>query len=395
MRFSSTGRVATATAVALAAMAGSAARGTDPLPGVADLQKLLADEKYTGAVAGASRLLAATGTAAPAGLDKAQVYAIKADAHLHLRQFSQAADAYTRSSKAASDPVVAATGTAMALLIKRSHSGTYVPRQPGSDGAKPSPIDIVSTEDHQAVLTDLFTDEFAADTAKLTAGTKTATTVPQLQAAAELAALLRQLEVASIGADVKTEPVVMAIASHASDVLGAALQPLSQRVDQIQTAADAPSANGRRWQARSMATGATGGDPTATTGGGGSGPKVGLTAQERSDLQSIIFSAQRIAQAAETLAKTTDEPKGLAASASASVPPAAGGDAAPPADGSTADTGGGGGGGGLAGVSAEANKVVAKATEVLNAKYGRSGTTYAPGTSTGVRGATAPPPPAQ
>jgi len=390
MRFKATGRVAAAAAaILLAAMSAPAARGADPMPGVADLQKLLADGKFKAAVAGASRLLAATGSSAPAGLDKAQVFAIKADAHLHLRQFSQAADAYTRSAKAASDPVVAATGTAMALLVKKSHNGTYVPRQPGSDGVKPSPVDIVSTDDHQAVLTDLFTDEFAADTAELTAGAKTATTVPQLQSAADLAALLRQLEVAAVGADVKTEPVVMAIASHATDVLNAALQPMSQQVDEIQTAANAPAPNFRRGQSRSMVTGANSGDPTANTGGGGgSGPKVGLTAQEQSDLQSIIYGAQRIAQAAGALAKTTDEPKGLSASAS----PAAGADTAAPADGATPDAGGGGGGG-LAGVVAEANKIASKANDVLTAKYGgRSGRTYTPGASTGVRGTTTPPP---
>ena len=366
MRSAITRRSAVAT-LALTSLLGRSVRpvaaAAPPMPTTADLQKLLADENYAAAVAGATRWLAGSGPTAPAGADKAQVYAIKAQAHLHLQQFSPAADAFTRSAKAATDPVVAATGTAMALLIKRSHGGTYAPKQPGADGVKPSPVDIASTADHQVVLTDLFNDEFAADEPKLTAAKK-ATTVPQLQAAAELAALLRQVEVAATGADAKSEPEVTAIAAHAAEVLEAALPPMSQRVADIKAAADAPSPYGRRRQSMTTPGGTNGGTDAAATGEG-SGPKKGLTAQDKSDLQSIIANAKRVAQASDTLARTTDEPKGMS---STTQPPASDGDAAPPPDGTAAP-----GAGGLAGVSTDAAKVASDANDVLTASYGRPG----------------------
>ncbi len=326
---------APALAVAAALLVWSArtsARAADaPTPAAAassaDVQALIDEKNYSGAVSAVSRLVTKSGSAA-ADLDKAQLYALKGEAHLHLKQSTQAADAFTRASKAATDPTTAATDAALALLAKRSPSGTYKPKQPGPDGAKPAPVDLTAGGDHKDAMGYLFADEFAGAGSKLKAA-KTATSVPQLMQAADTALSLRQLEVAATGADEKTKPEVAAVAEHAHGLLETSLRLMAQRVADIRQAASATSTTYRQQR---QPNGAYLNVPVVT--------KAGLSSSNVSELRNVQDTCGKIGPAAQAFAKVS------------------------------ADAGGDGGSAGWDAVVADATRTGSQAGDALNTDYG-------------------------
>ena len=344
MRCGSTVRAAALTLAVLTAGAATAPwAAADGTPGsatsAADAQKLLDDGNFNGAVTAASHLLALSGQAA-GGIDKGQVYAIKGEAQLHLKQYALASESYDKAAKAGGDPAVAAVDAATAVLAKRVRNGTYTPRQPGSDGAKIPPVDVLTPDGRKAAFAALFTDELAAAEPKLKAA-QTAKTVPQLLAAASLANGLRSLEQVATGSDEKTKAEVTAVAAHAHDLLATALQTAAQRVADIRRAADAviPDYNNRNLNGQATM-------PQRPL-------KVGLTSRNVSELKDIQNTCQQIGPAADAFAKAV-----------AQDAPAAG-------------DGGAGAVAGVAGdweaVTSQAKQVSSDAQAVLTADYGNTG----------------------
>ncbi len=343
MRSGTAGRLAIT--AALAALVGATAA---PPVTLSDVQQKYSEGDYPGAIAGASRLLAVTGGAA-ASVDKAQVYAIKANAELHLKQFSPAGDAFSRAAKAATDPQVQATDVAMALLIKKSHNGAYAPKQAGSDGAKPSPVDVVSDADRKTALTALFEDEFAAATPKLTAAkaVKSAGSMSVLQSAIDSLLLLHQLEEAATGSDEKTRAEIDAVTKQAHEVLDTVIKAMADRVEQIKTASEVLS----------------------TTPGHRPGQKVGVTAQNNTELQTIITNAQGGKQAADKF----DTSRTAAIATSASKTTAAAGAGTDTTATGAATSGADGGSSDLSDIITQADKVISD-TQALMTEYKASTT---------------------
>ncbi len=369
MRFTTTTRLATAAWAGLiaAAVRADAVKPAGTTTTAEDVQKSLADGDYTAAVTGASKLLAATGSAAPAAPEKAKLYAMKGDAELHLKQYSSAGDAYARAAKLSTDAKATATDAATALLVKRSRGGAYAPKQPAADGTKPSPVDITA-DDRRTALGYLFADELAADAAKLKAA-KAAKSVPQLLAGVNLAVGLRQIEEAATDVDAKSAPEVRAISDAARAVVQAGLDQLKGQLGSIKEASESRG----------------GGEENGGTGGGGGGGspagpsrgrRSGLTAQAVSGLKSIMSTCQQqIVPAADTFAKATaDVSSGgssPAAAATATDDPAGGGTAAVAAPAGTGE------GGSLSAawqaISTDATQTATQAQELItNSTAGRS-----------------------
>ena len=328
-----------ATLVFAAGPAAPTTRGADAAPAAgvpsaaaatsaADVQALIDAANFGGAVSAASRLIAKAGSATGPDADKAQLYALKGEAQLHLKQWSQASDAFAKAGKAATDPAVAATDTATALLVKKSPGGTYKPKQPAADGTKPSPVGVASADDRKTALGYLFADEFAAAGPKLNAA-KTATTLPQLLQAAQMATDLRQLEMAATGTDEKTKPEVAAIGDNAHTLIQTNLQTMTGRVADIRRSAETQSTN---YQQQRTANGGMVNVPQVT--------KAGLTQANVTELKQIQATCQKIGPAADAFAKVS------------------------------ADTGGAGGSAGWDQLSAEATRTNSEAGDVLNANYG-------------------------
>ncbi len=318
--------------LAVATCAAAQARAADgPTPAsaksAADVQALMDAGNFNGAVSAASHLVFVTGAAA-ADVDKAQVYALKGEAHLHLKQYPQASDAYGKASKAATDPTLAATDAALSLLVKRSPSGTYKPKQPAADGSKPSPVDILAADQRKAALGYLFADEFVAAGPKLKSA-KAATTVPQLLQAADTAMTLRQLELAATGADEKTKPEVAAIAEHAHGLLQTNLATMTARVADIRRSADSTTTS---YQQQRQANGAYANVPVIK--------KAGLSSSNVSELRNIKDTCAKIVPTAQAFAKVS------------------------------ADAGGGGGSAGWDALAADAGRTSSQVDDVLNADYG-------------------------
>ncbi len=300
---------------------------------VTDLRRVFDAGNYAGAVSAASRL-SFTGGAAAAGLDKAQVYAIKGEAHLRLKQYAPAADAFAKAAKAAPDVATVALYTATEQLVRRSRNGAYTPKQPVPPAVvKPGPIDVTAVDKRAAALGSLFVDEFAAAGFKLRAA-KAATSVPQLLAAAELANHLRLLELAATGGDAKTRPEVAGVADHAHALLESNLQTMAARVADIRRAANTTSITYTRVKDPSQAAGYYNQQVFR---------KAGLTQRNVQELNDVESTCQKVVPAAD----------GFAKAAVAADAPGRGGNAA------VWDA-----------LSAEATRVAALAQDVLSADYG-------------------------
>ncbi len=356
MRFQPPIRGSTTAALALLTLMVPLARADGPPPSAAtsaaDVQTLLDANNYAGAVSAASRLLSKAGNAPGPDADKAQLYALKGEAHLKLKQATQAADAFDKASKAATDPAVSATDAATGLLAKRSRNNVYTPKQPAADGTKPSPVDITAADDRKTALGYLFADEFAAAAPKLKAA-KTAKTVPEMLRAADLANGLRSLEVAATGSDDKSKPEVTEIADHAQGLLDTSLKTMAQRVGDIRQAANAQSTQYGRQR---MANGGYANEPQVH--------KAGLTSRNVSELKQIESDCKQIGPAADAFAKAVAE----GGTTPAAAAPAAPAGAAPAA------AGGAAGGSGWDALSAEAGRIASQCEDVLTADYGNGAT---------------------
>ncbi len=281
----------------------------DAPPSIAELKQLLTEAKYPAALAGASRLISLSGTAGQA-VDKAAAYAIKGEAHLRLKAYPAAADDFANAAKLATDTQVVAEDKANELLARRTHAGTYTPKQPGADGKPIAPIDVTDDAQRRAAFEALFDDEFAADAPKLKAA-KTATSIPQLLAAADTTLTLRSLEVAATGKAEKVKPELAALSDHAHDLIDTTIQSDSKRIDDISQAANQSSAAGQ-----TNGTGRTAGGRGYSAGGGGGAArpsrKVGLTQQNQSELKDMIAVTQKVAPVAQAFAKATVDDGGTA-----------------------------------------------------------------------------------
>jgi hypothetical protein len=200
----------------------------DALPQASDLQKMLDGNDFHGAVVGAGQLLGLSGTAGSL-VDRGLVLAIKAEGYLQLKNYQQAADTFSSAAKEEGDPARSAADKANEILIRRSPTGTYLPRVAESDGEKPTPINILNRSSRPVVYPILFKDEWASDQAEFTQGRSTHDMTLLLQTL-EKAATLRELELAATGKDIQTSDLLKSLSEHAYELINGTLGQENKRV---------------------------------------------------------------------------------------------------------------------------------------------------------------------
>ena len=105
------GVLLTCTTCGLARAAGPATRAADPLAATAAARAAFDAGDYPAAVGLAAKLLALKGDAA-AGYDRHELFVLKGEGHLRLKQFKNAADAFAAAARNTNDDVLAATARA-------------------------------------------------------------------------------------------------------------------------------------------------------------------------------------------------------------------------------------------------------------------------------------------
>lgn len=224
-------------------------------------------------------------TRAGSNYDRGELFKLKAESHLRLKQWPLAADAFNMAAKESTgDPaaVLKSTGT----LVRRSNNGVYSPKQPTtqpSAGGKPAPIDIVDPNSRKQALNALFNDEAKVQTAKIES-TKKATTLPPVMAAIKQMSELRDFEIAGTGADNTCKQLLSTLGSHANTLMGSAMKTMAAKVEQI-----SKQANEARTEIRDLADGTR---ETVTY-------KRGLTSVDTKALKEVISTCQSIAKACD------------------------------------------------------------------------------------------------
>jgi tetratricopeptide (TPR) repeat protein len=270
----------------------------EPPPNVADVRFMVDSGDYRGAIAAAKQVLATAALPGVTAPDRATLYELAGEAHIRLKQFAEAADAFAAAARAASDPDRSSRNHATDLLLRRTRNGLYHPVQPAPDGARRDPVDVTNARARHAAFAVLFTDEWAAAVPKVRQALA-ATSVAQVCAAVDLVGPLRSLERTATDGDVATRPVLATIAAHGKPAFDIEVRRLEQRANDIRTAANATV---RYYTHVDVPAGQAG--PNVV----GRSRHTGLSKQNRAELQAVMAACERCKAAADLLAETADKP---------------------------------------------------------------------------------------
>jgi hypothetical protein len=229
----------------------------------------------------------------PSGAKRAELLTLKAECMLQQKQVIPATEAFVASSAAhTDDKKAAARDAATAVLIKKTTALQYTPKT----GTDKTPISILDRSMRGKALTAFFNDEYATEEQVYkNAIAKTNLLMPVVDFA-PTAKELGVLELGATGSVAKTDPMIKALAAHAKTAMENGFAMMHKSADQVATSAttmvDVPN-------------------PNAGRGGGRNGGRNrnqkpeqkerGLTESDRTTLQGLIASAEKVPPAVKTL----------------------------------------------------------------------------------------------
>jgi hypothetical protein len=228
------------------------------------------------------------------GYDKATLLAYAGESHLQLKHYSPAADAYNNASKATDDPQTAAVYRALTILIRKSSSGQYLPKQPTTRpvdaNGKPAPIDIVDMNSRADAMNALLADETKIMSVKVEPLKKQTSLNPLMEGIKQFGDL-RAVEIAATGKDEVSGQMISAVADHAAELMSSAITSMSSTVDKLQTQASQST--------NAQVTAYNVGDVQT---------QRGLNSNEKNQLSQIISTAKSISSACDDFAKAMSTP---------------------------------------------------------------------------------------
>ena len=133
------------TVIILVCMPSLAFTADSPLPTPDQVRELIVTGQPQEALQGIARLLAVKGELA-VSLDRSELYMLRGEAQLQLKQSSSALASFALAAKGATDAKQAAVATATETLVQKSPGLLYVPKKRVVPPRDPStqPINIVS-----------------------------------------------------------------------------------------------------------------------------------------------------------------------------------------------------------------------------------------------------------
>lgn len=211
----------------------------DALPSLEDVRQEYDAAKYKDVVRDVSHITTSRAWQAKK-TDAFDLFTLKAEAHLRLKENLLAATTFETAAKSTADPAQAGVARATAYLIKHSTGPNYVPRAtinkraPGQRADDHLKINIVEPDSRKTAFDALWTDEKAADAEKTEAATATDNkSIQDVLAAAPLVAHLRDFDLAAHGNDDESRQLAQNIAEHGRDLLTAMVDKIAVRVDVI------------------------------------------------------------------------------------------------------------------------------------------------------------------
>ncbi|HVT89915.1 MAG TPA: hypothetical protein VHD56_13760 [Tepidisphaeraceae bacterium] len=272
------------------------------LPTMNEIQADFDAKRYTDVIRKVVNIVQLRGNAA-ASYDKHLLYTLRAESHLRLKQFSAASEAYAAAAKESKDEKSARWDSAMALLIKRSPQGMYMPKQPSTrpadvaQGGKAPPINITDATMRQQALEALFNDEYKAQSTKFEQLGRSQSVMP-LMAGMKQVGGIRDLELAATGSDAKSKKILTDIASKAGQLMSSAVKQMAENVQQISDTANQSS------------------DQIVNIPGGGTQVlkvRRGLNSNDIAALNDVIDTSRTIAEACDAIGEESQAAGPLAA----------------------------------------------------------------------------------
>jgi hypothetical protein len=264
---------------------------------------------------------------------------LRGEAYLRTKAFPPAAEAFAAAAKETTDPAKKDAARANEILVRRSKAQGYLPKP--SATSKPAAIPIVEEADRKAAWAALLNDELTLATPKVKAATAGNSLTPIIDVARALGDL-RAVEVASGGTGEQVKQIGSQLGDHAHALIDDALKKTKVRVEEVWNSAS-----------RTRAQVDNNGNQIQKLYG-----MMGLTSVESNDLKSAMATCEKVAPVASDLAAVAGGSSDLTADA------------------------------------AEAQRLAARAKEVLQYDYNNEGRYTPTGTSTatgGVRQRLTPP----
>lgn len=239
----------------IASSVAAAAAEPEALATQQDLHKLFEAGQYQPLLQKLTRVLQLKGNAA-AAYDRVDLYVLRGEAFLQLKQQSRAMESFQLAAKelnTPSDPKAPARDAKLAeeqrravraitLLASRSTSFQYVPKTravaaPGAPAAPTAPISILDLTQRKAAYQALLTDVKAELAPKAKSATAGKTLVPVVDLVRQLGDL-RAVEQAATGATTDTDKLLDELADHARGLMADEVDRLDKRTDRISTVAN-------------------------------------------------------------------------------------------------------------------------------------------------------------
>ncbi len=265
-------------------------------PTIDDVQGALDRRDYANTVKLASRMLALHGKAAEE-ISRYRLFSLKAEGQLGLKAVPMAIEAFQLALKETSDPDEISLTKCNILLLRRAGGTKYVPKTTPPGGTKPGPIDLLDRDNRKAAFGALLDDEIATLSPKIKSAS-TSQSLTQIFPVLQQVEDLNALDVIANGSDDKTSQMAGDLLTHARNLISSALKGMWQRVDDIDKFASQTTAIQK----------------TINSSDGGAlsqsiTKKNGLSSDNKSELNNIIATCDKIAAAAEAFMKSSKNDK--------------------------------------------------------------------------------------
>lgn len=186
------------------------------------LQQMFREQKYQPMLVNMSKILSDP-TDAAKRFNLHDLYSLKAEAHLRLKDGRSATQALTEAAKHAQDREQAAIDKATVILIQRSGNLRYTPKQPGGPA-----IDIVEPDRRGEALVALYNDELTAQRKRIGEATREKT-IPPILKVIGVAQDLVVLEMAGRGSKGDAAKLLNELSRHTESLLSDAVEQFAKR----------------------------------------------------------------------------------------------------------------------------------------------------------------------
>jgi hypothetical protein len=235
---------------------GEPAPGDATVPTVDDLKRLLDAGKYAEALKGSARVLQVEGPAAEK-IDRGELFLVKAEAHVQLRQQEPAIAAFESAERDATDLDQWRLARANAALLKRSPNFTFTAPpvasvKPGEGHSAPATTyNVVNQAERKAAFAALFDLEWSQVQPRIEA-MHSATGLEPVVEAIKLVQNVAPFEFAATGDTPKCTEAMKSSSETARNQIDKWLDENEKRVQQIDKSAHAMEGTRRRLHRRGL-----------------------------------------------------------------------------------------------------------------------------------------------